>query len=108
MVDIGQIESGSDYGSDVLTDCESKMFRSTTSKATNKTLPVVRRTRNTRYRRSEISKVPKQNLSRRIRPAKNAQQSKQKSNFGELYLHKIETQHAASDHAPLKEITAFF
>ena len=49
--------------------------------------------------------MPKQNLSRHIRPAKNAPQGKQKSIFRELYLHKIGTQHAA---APLGGITAFF
>lgn len=108
MADTGQNESGSDYGSDVLTDFESEMFRSTTSKTTNKTLPVAGRTHNIRTRRGEVSKVPKQNLSRRIRPAKNAPQGKQRSNFRELYLHKIGTQRAASDHAPLEGITAFF
>ena len=84
------------------------MFRSTTSKATNKILPVVRRTRNVRTRRGEILKVPKQNLSRRVRQAKKAPQGKQRSNFCELYLHKICTQNAASDHAPLERLTLFF
>ena len=105
MADTGQSESGSDYGSDVLTDFESEMFRSTTSKTTNKTLPVAGRTRNVRTCRGEVSKVPKQNLSRRIRPAKNAPQGKQRSIFRELYLHKIGTQRAA---ALLEGITAFF
>ncbi len=66
------IESVSDYGSDVLTDFESEVFCSTISKTTNKTLSVVRRTRNIKTRQGEVSKMPKQNLSRRIRPAKNA------------------------------------
>ncbi len=52
--------------SDVLTDFESEMFRSTTSKATNKILFVAERTRNVRICRGEVSKIPKQNLSRRI------------------------------------------
>ncbi len=72
MTDTGQSGSGSHYGSDVLTNFESEMFRCTTSKTTNKTLPVARRTRNVRTRRGEVSKAPKQNLSQRIRPAKNA------------------------------------
>ncbi len=72
MADTGQSGSGSDYGTDVLTDFEWEMFHSTTSKTTNKTLPVAGRTRNVRTRQSEVSKVLKQNLSRRIRPAKNA------------------------------------
>ncbi len=66
MADTGQSESGSDYGSDFLTDFGSEMFCSTTSKSTNKTLPVVRRTRNVKTRQGELSKVPKQNLRRRI------------------------------------------
>ena len=105
MADTSQSESGSDYGSDVLTDFESEMFRSTTSKITNKTLSVARRTRNVKTRRGEVSKVPKQNLSRRIQLAKNAPQGKQRSIFRELYLHKIGTQHAS---APLERITVFF
>ncbi len=105
MADKGQSESGSDYGSDVLTDFESEMFRSKTSKTTNKTLPVAGRTRNDRTRRGEVSKEPKQNLSRRIRPAKNAPQGKQRSIFRQLYLHKIGTQRAV---ALLESITVFF
>ena len=84
MADTGQSESGSDYGSDVLTDFESEMFRSTTSKTTNKTLPVAGRTRNVRTRQGEVLKVPKQNLSQRIRTAKKAPQAKQRSIFHEL------------------------
>ena len=105
MADTGQSESSSYYRSDILNNFELKMFRSTTSKTTNKTLPVAGRTRNVRTRRGEVSKVPKHNLSQRIRPVKNAPQGKQKSIFRELYLHKIGTQHAA---APLERITAFF
>ena len=105
MADTGQSESGSDYRSDILTDFESEMFRSTTSKTTNETLLVAGRTRNVRTRRGEVSKVPKQNLSRRIRPAKNAPQGKQRSIFRKLYLHKIGTQRAA---AQLEGIMAFF
>ncbi len=78
MADTGQSENGSDYRSDVLTNFESEMFRSTTSKTTNKTLSVAGRTRNVRTRRGEVSKVPKQNLSRQIRPTKNAPKGKQK------------------------------
>ncbi len=89
MADTGQNESSSDYGSDVLTDFESRMFRSTTSKATNKTLPVAGRTRDVRTRRGDVSKVPKQNLDRRIQTAKNAPQGKPRSNFRKLYLHEI-------------------
>ena len=108
MADTGQNESGRDNGSDVLTDFESEMFCNTTSKTTNKTLPVAGRIRIVRTRRREVSKVPKQNLCRRIRPAKKAPQGKQRSNFRELYLHKIVTQRATSDHAPLEGITTFF
>ncbi len=105
MADTGQSESGSDYGSDVLTHFESETLCSTTSKTTNKTLPVAGRTHNVRTRLGKVSKVPKQNLSRRIRPAKNVPQGKQRSIFRELYLHKIGTQRAAT---PLEGITAFF
>ncbi len=105
MADTGQSESGSDDGCDVFTDFESKMFRSTTSKTIYKTLPVAGRTSNVRTRWGTVSKMPKQNLSRRIRPAKNAPNGKQKSIFRELYLHKLGTQRAAT---PLEEITAFF
>ncbi len=66
MADTGERESGSDYGSDAFTDFESEMFCSTTSKTTNKTLPVAGRTRNVRTRRGEVLKMPKQNLRRRI------------------------------------------
>ncbi len=59
MADTGQSGSDSDYWSDVLTDFKSKMFRSTTSKTSNKTLPVAGRTRNVRTRQGEVSKVPK-------------------------------------------------
>ncbi len=83
------------------------MFCSTTSKATNKTLPVSGRTRNVRTCQSKVSKVPKQNLSRRIRPVRNVPQGKQTSNFHDLYLHKIGTQYATSDHAQLKKIIVF-
>ncbi len=105
MADKGQSESGSDYKNDVLIDFESEMFRSKTSKTTNKTLPVAGRTRNDRTRRGEVSKELKQNLSQRIRPAKNAPQGKQRSIFHKLYLHKIGKQLAA---ALLGGITAFF
>ena len=105
MVDTGQSQSDSDNGGDILTDFESEMFRSTTSKTTNKALPVAGRTRDVRTRRGELSKVPKQNLSRRIRQAKNAPQGKQKSIFRELYFHKRGTQRAA---APLERIRLFF
>ncbi len=66
MTDTSQSESGSDNGSDVFTNFESEMFRSTTSKTTNKTLPDAGRTGNVRTRRGDVSKVPKQNLSRQI------------------------------------------
>lgn len=102
-----QFES-SDYGSDVLTGFESEMFRNTTSKTTNKTLPVAGRTRNVRTRRGKMSKVPRKSLSRRIRPAKNSPKGKQRSNFREQYLHIMGTQRAANDHALLDGITAFF
>ncbi len=105
MADTGQSESGSDYWGDVLTDFESEMFRSTTSKTTNKTLSLAGRTSNVRTRRDEVSKLLKQNLSPRIQPAKNTPQGKQRSIFREVYLHKICTQRAA---APLEGITAFF
>ena len=39
MADTVQNQSSSDDGNDVLTDSESEMSRSTTSKTTNKTLP---------------------------------------------------------------------
>ena len=83
MADTGQNESGSDYGSDVLIDFESEMFRSTTSKTTNKTLPVAGRTRIVRTRWGEVSKVPKRNLNQRIQPAKKAPQGKHKVKFAE-------------------------
>ncbi len=70
MADTGQSKSGSESGSDVFTDFESEMFCSTTSKTINKTLPVAGRTHNVKTRQGEVSKVPKQNLSRRIRRAK--------------------------------------
>lgn len=54
MVDTGQNESVRDYGSDVPTDFESEMFRSTTSKAINKSLPATGRTRNVGNRRGEV------------------------------------------------------
>ncbi len=108
MADKDQNRSGCNYWNDVFTDFESEMFCSITSKATNKTLQITGRTCSFRTRRNGVSKVPKQNLCRRIQTAKNAPQDKQKSYFCELYLHKIGTQHGASNQAPFKEITGFF
>lgn len=42
-----------------------------------------------------------------MRQLKNAEKSKQKSNFRELYLYKIDTQFFASDHALLKKMKVF-
>ena len=38
------IRGGNDYGSDVLTDFKSEMFRNTTSRTIDKTIPVAGRT----------------------------------------------------------------
>ena len=66
------------------------------------------RTRNVRLRQGKVSKVPRQSLSRRIRPAKSFPQGKHRSIFREQYLHMIDTERAENDHAPLDGITAFF
>ena len=58
MANTSRTEARSDYGSDVLTDFESDMFGSTTSKITDKSLPVAGRTRNVKTRRGEIARVP--------------------------------------------------
>lgn len=107
MADTSQVEDGSDYRSDILTNLGSEIFRSTTSKKTDQTLPIARKTRNIGTRRGEVLKVSRQNLSRRIRPAKNPIRSKQWSIFYEQYLHVIGTQRPANDHAPLKGIPSF-
>ena len=57
MADTSQVENGSDYGSDILTDLESEMFSSTTLKKTDQTLPIAGRTRNIETRRGEVSKL---------------------------------------------------
>lgn len=54
-----------------------------------------------------MSKVPKQILSRRIWPAKNAPKDKQRSNFCKQYLCSIITQHDISDHTSIEKIKAF-
>ena len=58
--------------------------------------------------RVRYQKCPWENLCRQIRLVKNAPISKNRTSFRKQYLHKINTQYTASDHAQLEEIIAFF
>ena len=108
IADRSQNENGSDYRRDDPINFESEMFYNTTSNSINKTSSLVGETRNIRTRRGEVLKLPKQNLSNRIRSTKNAPKVKKKSNFRKPYLYKIGTQNATSNVTLLEDIKASF
>lgn len=57
MAETSPIQDGSDYGSDVLSDFESEIFRNVTSPSTEKSIPVAGRTQNVTTRRGKIEQV---------------------------------------------------
>ena len=73
------IGAWSEYGSDLLTDFESDMFGSISSKITNKSVPVAKRTRNFKTRQGEIARVPRPINSRRVQHGRN--ENKDKKNY---------------------------
>ena len=77
MAETSFIGDGSDYGSDVLIDFESEMFRSTTSKTTDKSIPVAGRTRNVGTRRGEIARAPQPVVGRPGQQRKNGNRGTQ-------------------------------
>lgn len=70
MAEASSIRDGSYYGSDVPTDFESELFCSTTSKTTDKSIPVAGRTRNVGTRQGEIARISRSVVSRRGRQSK--------------------------------------
>ncbi len=96
-----------DYGSDLLTDFESDMFCST-SKITNKSVSVAKRTRNFKTSRGEIARVPQLINGRCVQQGRNRNKGKQDYVTCGQDQFMIGILRQTYDHTPLQSIPAFF